>query len=231
MLNFDKRLLGMIENIKFLKVKCEFQKKLSADIRNNIVKSDKLLVPADKTSSFYRMDATSYNDLRQKNITMTYKNVTQGTTSCIELEAKAIAKKMHLDDRINTNANLEAFITLKDHKPNFANNPTSTAIVNHGVRKPHQIFLKLLWGATTVLNLVSWLVLISSTKSKRSLAARFCDFDLYRDNGLRIYKASPRQTELIKKYLFSIFSNYGLKIIIEADKKSCFPQDLQPISN
>ena len=128
MLNFDKRLLGMIENIKFLKVKCEFQKKLSADIRNNIVKSDKLLVPADKTSSFYRMDATSYNDLRQKNITMTYKNVTQGTTSSIELEAKAIAKKMHLDDRINTNAKLEAFITLKDHKPNFANNPTCRLI-------------------------------------------------------------------------------------------------------
>ena len=128
MLNFEKRLLGMIENIKFRKVKCELQKKLSADIRNNFVKSDKLLVPADKTSSFYRMDATSYNDLRQKNITMTYKNVTQGTTSSIELGAKVIAKKLHLDDRINTTAKLEAFISLKDHKPNFANNPTCRLI-------------------------------------------------------------------------------------------------------
>ena len=57
-------------------------------------------------------------------ITKTYKKVTQVTTSTIELEAKTIAKKLRLDDRINTAAKREAFITLKDHKPNFANNPT-----------------------------------------------------------------------------------------------------------
>ena len=77
MLNFEKRLLGMIENIKFRKVKCEFQTKLSADIKNNIMQSDKLLVPADKTSNFYRMDTSSYNDLLQKNITKTYRKVTE----------------------------------------------------------------------------------------------------------------------------------------------------------
>ena len=47
-----------------------------------------------------------------------------------------------------------------------------------------------------------------------------CDFGLYRDDGLRISKASPRQTELIKKDLFSIFSKYGLKITVEANKKT-----------
>ena len=90
-------------------------------------------------------------------------------------------------------------------------------MVNHGVRKPHEIFLTSLWGATMVLNLVSWLVLISSTKSKFGST---CDFGLYRDDGLGISKASPRQTELIKKDLCSIFSNYGLKITIEANKKT-----------
>ena len=43
MLNFEKRLLGMIENIKFRKVKCELQKKLSADIRNNFGQDIELL--------------------------------------------------------------------------------------------------------------------------------------------------------------------------------------------
>ena len=100
-----------------------FRKKLSTDILNNIVKSDKLLVPTDKTSNFYRMDTTSYIDLLQINITKTYKKVTQGTTSSIEPEAKAIAKKQHLDDRTNTTAQREAFIILKDHKLNFPNNP------------------------------------------------------------------------------------------------------------
>ena len=36
----------------------------------------------------------------------------------------AIAKTLRLDDRINITAKREAFISLKDHKPNFANNPT-----------------------------------------------------------------------------------------------------------
>ena len=120
MLNFEKKIRGMIENIKFCKVKCEFRRKVSADIENNIKKSGKLLVPADKTSNLYRMDTTSDNDLLQKNIT---RKVTQVTRNTIELEAKAIAKKLHLDNRMNTTAKHEAFITLKDHKPNFANDP------------------------------------------------------------------------------------------------------------
>lgn len=46
----------------------------------------------------------------------------------IELEAQEIARKLHLDDRVNTTAKREAFLTLKDHKPNFANNPTCRLI-------------------------------------------------------------------------------------------------------
>ena len=60
----------MIETIKFQKVKCEFQQKLPSDI-HNIMKSDTLLVPADKKSNFYRMETASYNDLLQKDITKT----------------------------------------------------------------------------------------------------------------------------------------------------------------
>ena len=47
-----------------------------------------------------------------------------------------------------------------------------------------------------------------------------CDFGLYRDDGLGISKASPRQIELIKKDLCGIFSSYGLKITIEANKRT-----------
>ena len=42
-------------------------------------------------------------------------------------------------------------------------------VVSHGVRKPHQIFLTSPWGARTLL--ASLLVITSSRKSKRSLAA------------------------------------------------------------
>ena len=47
-----------------------------------------------------------------------------------------------------------------------------------------------------------------------------CVFGLYRDDGLGISNASPRQIELIKKDLCDIFGRYGLKITIEANKKT-----------
>ena len=58
----------------------------------------------------------------------TYKKVAPDVTNPIDLEAKCIAKKLQLDDRVNTTAKREAFITLKDHKPNFAKNPTCRLI-------------------------------------------------------------------------------------------------------
>ena len=114
----------MIQNIKLRKVKCAFQRKLS-DIRTNIKNSTNLLVtvPTDKTSNFYKMDSNEYKSVLQKTITNTYKRVKPSTMNSIELEAKEIAGKLHLEDRVNTTAKREAFITFKDLKTNFANHP------------------------------------------------------------------------------------------------------------
>jgi hypothetical protein len=118
---------NMIANVKFKKVNCPFQSKISSDIRN-VRTSDKLFVPADKTTNYYKMDSPSYNKLLQKNITKTYKKITPDIVSSINNEAKDIATKLNLADRINITAEREAFITLKDHKPNFKNNPTCRLI-------------------------------------------------------------------------------------------------------
>ncbi|PFX25774.1 Tenascin-X [Stylophora pistillata] len=53
--------------------------------------------------------------------------VVSSTVLCL-LASKRIAKKLDLDERVNTTARREAFITLKDHKPNFANNLTCRLI-------------------------------------------------------------------------------------------------------
>ena len=42
---------------------------------------------------------------------------------------------------------------------------------------------------------------------------------LYRDDGLGVFRESARKTELIKKQICSVFSENGLKITIEANKK------------
>ncbi len=106
-------------------------KMLSADSRKKLrptskilKKTDSLFVPADKTTNFYKMDPPSYNQLLEKNITKNYKKISLQTVSSVESQSKSIANKLNLTDRINTTANRESFITLKDHKPNFENNPT-----------------------------------------------------------------------------------------------------------
>ena len=55
-----------------------------------------------------------------------------------------------------------------------------------------------------------------------------CNFGLYRDDGRGVSKASPRQAELIKKELRSIFATYGLRITIEANKKVVNFLDTKP---
>jgi len=46
----------------------------------------------------------------------------------INTEAKVFAQSLKIDDRVETLAPKESFITLKDHKDNFQNNPTCRLI-------------------------------------------------------------------------------------------------------
>ena len=57
------------------------------------------------------------------NITAKYQKVGSDVTQNIDREAKAIAQSLKLDDRIEQFSKRKAFVTLKDHKPNFPNNP------------------------------------------------------------------------------------------------------------
>ena len=113
------------------------------------------------------MDTQSYNDLLQKNIIKTYKKVTPDTADSIELKAKDIAKKLQLDSRIKTTAKRETFITLKDHKPNFANNPTCR-LINPAKSEIGKIGKQLLDRINTTL--VSKLKLNQWKKTKAVLA-------------------------------------------------------------
>ena len=90
----------------------------------------KLLIAADKTTNFYKLDPSTYNDLLEKNITKSYKKAQPKTTQAIHKENKAIVTRLRIDNRVDTTADKDAFITLKDYKPNFANKPTCR-LINH----------------------------------------------------------------------------------------------------
>ena len=56
-------------------------------------------------------------------ITKSYKKTNTTAINNINKEAKFIAERLHLDDRVEQFNQREAFVTLKDHKENFQNNP------------------------------------------------------------------------------------------------------------
>ena len=57
------------------------------------------------------------------NITKSYKKTNTAAIYNINKEAKCIGERLHLDDRVEQFNQRESFITLKDHKENFQNNP------------------------------------------------------------------------------------------------------------
>ena len=54
LIEFEKEIINLITNIKYRKYTNKFQKMMKDDIEN-ITKSDKIIVQADKTSNMYKM--------------------------------------------------------------------------------------------------------------------------------------------------------------------------------
>ena len=70
--NFEEGMTQIIQKVKFKNIKCHFQKDLNDDIAS--VKSDnRLLVKADKSTNFYKLDTAKFNQLLNDNITKAYK--------------------------------------------------------------------------------------------------------------------------------------------------------------
>ena len=107
-------MLKMIQSVKFKQVNKPFLNKLKEDT-DRIKNEPKLLIAADKTTNFYKLEPSTYNDLLEKNITKSYKKAQSETTQAFHKENKAIATKLRIDDRVDSTADKDVFITLKPH--------------------------------------------------------------------------------------------------------------------
>ena len=112
----------MVRSVSFRKVSNHFQNKLACDVKT-INSSPDLFVPADKTTNLYKVEVNNYEKLLQNSITNKYRKSNENIVRQINLEAKQLAKNLKLDNRIEQLPEKPAFITLKDHKPNFVTNP------------------------------------------------------------------------------------------------------------
>ena len=173
---FENDLIQLVKNIKFRKIKNDFQKKLSKDIRD-FKSSNKTLTPADKTSNMYKLEKAQYDGLLRCAITTTYKKKDSRLIYKINNDGKRFAKNVSMLDKLETNGTGNCFITLKDHKDNFENNPT-TRLINPAKDEVDRISKALCqklkanqWKNTAAV--VEWFKAINNKNSYK-----FCMFDI-----------------------------------------------------
>ena len=87
---------------------------------SSINSSPDVLICGGKTSNMYKATPEQYKNLLKDNIVETYKKYSDLLEKPINMEAKHIAKRLEVSDRIEHLARNPAFITLKDHKENVS---------------------------------------------------------------------------------------------------------------
>ena len=84
----------------------------------------KTLTAADKTSNMYGLTKAEHDKLVNDAVTATYKKAPQNIKGKIDKERIKYAKEAKVLDKMLVNVTGNCFVTLKDHKENFAYRPT-----------------------------------------------------------------------------------------------------------
>ena len=97
---FEEDLMLIINNINSRNVHNKFQEKLKHDI-TEIRNSNQVVVPADKTRNLYKIEKQDYNNFLSENVMKTYKKSNRNKVNKLNLDAKKIADKLSINDRID----------------------------------------------------------------------------------------------------------------------------------
>ena len=89
----------------------------------------KILTFVKDTTNLYKLEKEEYKKLLKDSIITIYKKVNKNVNKQINLEEKNIIKDKTIANKILVNEQNECFKSLKDHKPNFTENP-KTRLIN-----------------------------------------------------------------------------------------------------
>ena len=121
---FKEKLHELVAKLEFRKSTNNLQKKMKKQ-QKKMKKEKKLIIKADKSNKYYKMEVKQYSELHKRETEKEYKKSNEKEAKKVTQGDKKIAKKLDLDDRIFKTSNRESFLTLKDHKENFINNKQS----------------------------------------------------------------------------------------------------------
>ena len=77
----------------------------------------------------YRLNKNDYQNLLKNAITTTYKKANKNIGTKINKEGIKFSKQAGILDKIEINGTGNYFVSLKDHKENFTNHPTTRLII------------------------------------------------------------------------------------------------------
>ena len=120
---FENKLISLVKNVKFKKVRNHFQDQLKQDLKR-MKPSNKPITFADKTTNMYRLTREKYEKILNDSITAMCKIASNNIKKKINAAGKQVLHNNKVWKRIQTNEENNCFIPLKDHKENFQNNST-----------------------------------------------------------------------------------------------------------
>ncbi|GAB1601065.1 hypothetical protein Ahia01_000384700 [Argonauta hians] len=141
----ERDLLNIVTELKFKpnnRTKSKYQKKLDS-IVTKIKKDKDILVLADKTGNAYFLKPEKYVQLINKELKGKYKLAKYKDLTEINTTGYNIVTKLNLESRTTPYSPSTPWITIKDHKPNFAINLPTRLIcpTNNDLAKISRVIL------------------------------------------------------------------------------------------
>ena len=124
---FKDGLISLVKDVKFENKHNKFQTKLNTDIKE-IKNETRVYVAGDKSTNFHKMAPQKYTELLEKSIHKEYKKAPPDVLKNIKKSHKQIVSELELEDRVFQTTERQPFVTIKDHKANYQNNPTCRLI-------------------------------------------------------------------------------------------------------
>ena len=125
--NFEDGLINLVKDITFENRHNTFQNKLEKDIKE--IKNEKrIFVAGDKSTNFHKMTPQKYNQLLDKSVQKEYKKAPPRIVKNVIKSHSNIVTELELQARVFKTTERQPFITIKDHKDNYINNPSCRLI-------------------------------------------------------------------------------------------------------
>ena len=119
---FEAEIIGMFKEIKFRKMRNNIQQKMYEDMRR-IKESDGIFVNSDKSGNLYEIEKGKYKQMMFKEVVKHYREAPPDVEKELNREAKMLAHRLGIVDRVEKYNTKNCFITIKDHKSDFKTDP------------------------------------------------------------------------------------------------------------